>query len=227
MFSTWSKNKENRLKNIYPHKTDQEIADTLKVSISFVNQKAEELGLVKENIKRVWSGEEVDYVKLNYGQQDNESLAHALGASKLEISHLIYRLGLRRTHGRLKDDNDLVKQWSKEWNKEMKCSKGHYVTKKILEYSFPYHAIREEEPIGNLWVDLYIPQLGIAFEVHGIQHMEFNLFFHNTKDDFKRGQDNDWRKSEMLEDKNIALVVVYHDEDLSINLINRKIREVL
>lgn len=230
---SWSKNKERKFIKLYPYNSDEEVARIMKISYQFVQNKAEELGLKKEEpTKRDWTAEEIKYINNLYPNTSNKEIAESLNAEKWQIEHIAYRLGIRKSKEYMSridsDNNNLVDGWVKEWNNaNPNCSKGHYVTKKILEHIFPYQKVVEEEPIGNLSVDLYIPQLKIAFEYHGVQHGKFNDFFHGTKSDFTKGQENDWAKSEMLESQKISLIVIYHDEKLSINLIKSKLEEII
>jgi very-short-patch-repair endonuclease len=231
----WSKNKEKKFIKLYTHNSDEDVAKILKVSYQFVQSKAEELGLTKEEpAKREWSAEEIKYINKMYADNSNEDIAKALGfeIQKWQIEHIAYRLGLRKSKEYMNailvaDDNELATEWSKEWHSDMGCSRGHFIVGKILKHLFPYHKVEEETPIGSLWIDWIIPQLSIAVEVHGSQHSEFSSFFHSTKNDFAKGQDNDWSKSEMLESQNISLIVVYHDEKISINLIKAKLEEII
>lgn len=225
----WSKNIEKRFIRAYPSTDNEELAKIFKVSYQFVARKAEELGLEKDEDKPL-THEQVSFIQANYENKSNNFLADVLDIPKWKVEHIAYRIGLRKSKEYLDvpaDDNDLVSTWESEWNKSMGCSKGHYVTGKILQHLFPYHRVVEEESIGKLWIDWLIPQLSIAVEVHGEQHTSFNAFFHKTKNDFVHGQENDYKKSEMLESQNISLIVVYHDEKLSINLINKKLEEII
>jgi hypothetical protein len=232
MFS-WSKNKEKKLIKLYPHNSDEEVARIMKVSYGFVQKKAEELGLEKEEpSKREWTNEELQFIRHTYPNTPNEEIASKLGVQKWQVEHCAYRLALRKSKEYMDarivaDDNALVAEWHEEWHSGMKCSKGHYVVGKILKHMFPYHKVEEEQPIGKLWIDWIIPQLNIAVEVHGIQHSQQSDFYHKTKHDFVKGQENDWSKSEMLESQSISLIVVYHDEKISINLIKQKLEEVI
>lgn len=229
----WSKNIEKKFKRIYPHNTDEEVAKIMRLPFGFVVRKAYELGLEKaEPAKREWSEQELKFVQKMYPNFTNQFIAENLNVSKMQVGHIAYRLGLRKskeymTRYVVHDTNNLVSEWSNEWNNTMMVSKGHYVTYKILQHLYPYYRIAQEEPIGNLRIDLYIPDMGLAIEYHGIQHSKFNAFFHETKMDFAKGQDNDIAKSEMLESQEIALIPIYHDEELSIGLIRQKINEVL
>lgn len=230
---SWSKNKERKFIKLYPHNTDEEVARIMKLSYRFVQNKAEELGLKKEDpSKREWTQEEMMFIMKTYSDSPNEYIAEMLNVQKWQVEHIAYRQGLRKTKGYMKewfddDDSDLVEKWTSEWNNEMKCSKGHYVVGKILKHLFPYYKVEEEQPIGSLWIDWLIPQLNIAVEVHGEQHSQMSSFFHKTKHDFVKGQENDWSKSEMLESQGISLIVIYHDEEISINLVKAKLEEVI
>lgn len=227
----WSKNKENKLAKLYPHNSDEDIAKIMKISVSFVQKIASELGLEKSDpAKREWTEEEIIFLKMNYPNKSNEFISNSLQVPKWQIEHRAYRLGLRKSKAYMQvenDDLDLVDKWSKEWSSEMGCSRGHYLTGKILRHIFPYQRIVEEEPIGRLWIDWLIPQLNISVEVHGIQHSKQSDFYHKTKMDFAKGQENDWQKSEMLESMNISLIVIYHDENLTINLMKKKLEEIV
>lgn len=59
---------------------------------------------------------------------------------------------------------------------------------------------------GN-WMELdgYSEKLGIAFEYHGIQHYEFNPFFHSKKLSFAQRQLDDRRRAEVCHRKGIRL----------------------
>lgn len=229
----WSKNKENKFIKLYPHNTDEEIAKIMKMPYYFVQSKAEELGLVKEEpAKRDWTADEIKYINKIYPFLANETIAKELNAEKWQIEHVAYRLELRKDKAFFNyiepDDNDLIKQWTKQHHEgDYGCSLGHFLTYNTLRHIFPYQKIDEEVPIGNLWIDILLPHLNIACEVHGSQHLQYNSFFHSTKADFIKGQENDWQKSEMLESQNISLFVVYHDEKISINLIKAKLEEII
>jgi hypothetical protein len=181
--------------------------------------------------KRDWTAEEVKYINTVYPHLPNQIISEALNAQKWQIEHIAYRMELRKKKGYYKvepDDNDLVEQWTKEYEDgNFHCSKGHYLVGRVLKYIFPHQKIEEEVPIGKLWIDWLLPHLNIACEVHGTQHSEFSNFFHSSKADFVKGQENDWQKSEMLESQHISLFVVYHDEKISINLIKAKLEEII
>jgi hypothetical protein len=223
---------ERKFVKLYPHNTDEEVAKILKMPYSMVQRKAEELGLKKEEpSKREWTAEELKYISKVYADTPNEILAEQFGCDKWQVEHVAYRIELRKDKSYFNvsdDDNDLIKQWTKQHHEGgYNCSLGHFLTYNCLKHIFPYQKIEEEVPVGRLWVDILLPHLNIAVEVHGNQHSEFNPFFHKTIQDFSKGQENDWQKSEMLESQNISLFVVYHDEKISINLIKKKLEEII
>jgi hypothetical protein len=231
MFS-WSKNMERKFIKLYARNTDEEVSRIMKLPYSFVVSKAEELGLSKEEpAKRDWTAEELKWINATYPFSPNSFLADRLNAEKWQIEHVAYRMELRKNKDYYKvapDDNDLVEQWTKEYDKgDYHCSKGHFLTGKILRHLFPYQKLEEEVPVGRLWIDWLMPHMNIACEVHGQQHLEFNPHFHNTMADFVKGQENDWQKSEMLESQDISLFVIYHDEKISINLFRAKLEEII
>ncbi len=89
----------------------------------------------------------------------------------------------------------------------------------------------EEERISingiNLYLDIYIPKLKIAFEADGIQHNVYTQHFHGTYANFKRQQNNDLLKEEYCKLEDITLVRVNSKEDLTMDFLMQKITEQL
>lgn len=232
MFS-WSKNKENKFIKLYSHNTDEEVSRIMKLPYSFVVSKAEELGLKKEEpSKREWTAEELKYINKTYPFIANETIAKHLDAEKWQIEHVAYRMNLRKDKGFFSyikpDEDNHIELWTRMYREgDYSCSLGHFLTYQCLREIFPYQKIEEEAPIGRLWIDILLPHMNIAVEIHGSQHSKFSSFFHSTQDDFKRGQENDWKKSEMLESQDISLFVIYHDEKITLNLIRAKLEEII
>jgi hypothetical protein len=75
---------------------------------------------------------------------------------------------------------------------------------------FPQDIILEEFfiPGDRLYIDFFLPRRSIAVEAQGIQHYEYNVFFHGTKENFKRSKERDGRKKLWCELNNIRLVVI-------------------
>jgi very-short-patch-repair endonuclease len=231
----WSKNKENKFKKLYPTMTDEEVAKIMRLSLGFVRRKAEELELEKEPVGTVpFTTEEISFVKALYPTKSPKEIGLKLGRSATEVEYLAQSLGVRKPKGwydRIaeRDQNlDIVKQWEKEYNqKEMGCSKGHYLVGKILKEIYPFLEHKDEVPIGKLRLDWYVPQLGIAIEFHGVQHEQHIKFFHKTESDFKDAINRDHEKIDMCNNLGITIIRFYHDEPITIDVLKAKIREVI
>jgi hypothetical protein len=57
--------------------------------------------------------------------------------------------------------------------------------------------ILEEFPIPEtrLSLDFFMPNHGLAFEFQGVQHDEFNAYFHVDRDGFERQKEREGRRS--------------------------------
>ncbi len=228
-----SKNKERKLVELYPHTDDADIAKILGTSLWVVRKKAEEMGLEKERAAE-WSRVQVEYLVRNYKNFSNAVLSEELGKSKLEIEHFAFRMGLSKNPVffvnivNTPEETELIKQWNAEYNKQdFGYSRGNYVLGKILEHLFPYSTVTPEYPIGNLRLDFYIHRVSLGFEFDGIQHREFNNHFYETKADFIKAQNRDYRKSELCESMGIAIVRIADNEKLSFGLVKKKIEEAI
>lgn len=90
-------------------------------------------------------------------------------------------------------------------------SAGQYLLGCTLRVIYGAQAIILEEfsiPEERLFLDFYLPHHSLAFEFHGIQHDEFNKFFHNDKQGFDRAQVRDQRKRDWCALNEIVLVEV-------------------
>jgi len=97
-------------------------------------------------------------------------------------------------------------------------SKGHILAKQILKELYPLEVIYEEPTIKitrnkNLYIDLFIPRLYLAVEVHGEQHYSFNSLFHKNKMQFLQQKNNDRLKKEWCKLNEIALIELPHYEN--------------
>ena len=68
-------------------------------------------------------------------------------------------------------------------------------------------------PGCGLYLDIFMPSISLAVEVHGRQHYEFVPFFHKTKADFLLARKRDRDKSEWCSLNNITLVSLPPDEE--------------
>jgi hypothetical protein len=238
-----SKKKERELIRLYPTTDESDIARILSISIWIVRKTAADLSLEKTD-PTDWT--QIDYFLLseNFRSMSNEELSKALKRPKAVIDHHAFRMGMRKSDAFwsnisiTKEEKELLDQWNEEYdNKKYNAdmenygnvfnSRGNYVLGKILRHIFPMHTLIPEYPIGGLRIDWVIKGLQLGFEYDGIQHSEFNPFFHETKADFERAKIRDYDKSYMCEKIGLGLVRVYHNEDLTISLVKAKINEVL
>ena len=117
--------------------------------------------------------------------------------------------------------------------KSPKRSKGENQMYEIVKNKFPSELVlRNERPSwlknekgNNLELDVYFPNLELAFEYHGRQHKEYTPFFHNSFKDFERQNRNDEIKIRKCKLRGITLIIIWFDDPLSKSFINKKINE--
>lgn len=68
-------------------------------------------------------------------------------------------------------------------------------------------------PGCGLYLDIFLPSISLAVEVHGRQHYEFVPFFHKTKADFLLARKRDRDKLEWCNLNDVTLVALPHDEE--------------
>jgi len=98
----------------------------------------------------------------------------------------------------------------------------------ILQNLFFNHKIKRHyrKILNGLEIDCFLPELNVGFEYNGEQHYHFPNAFHKTEEDFKKQQEHDILKNKLAKEKNIKLITIKYDEELSENLILEKIKEV-
>jgi hypothetical protein len=229
----WSKTKERKLVRLYPTTEVEDIAKMLKVPISFINSKAQELELEKQKMSE-WTDAELDILIALYPTISNWAIAERLNmTNNSDISTQAFRLGLRKDKSYFinrdtEQETKLLAQWNEGYSKkEHKCSRGHYILGKILKHDYPQFHWQDEEPIGKLRLDWFTKDLDLGFEFQGSQHLVFNDFHFKNMQAFKDAQENDMKKSYLAESMGIRLVHVYYDEDLNFSTIRQKIKDVL
>jgi hypothetical protein len=204
------------------------------IPLWLIEKKAKELGLEKDSLGAYYvTRMQAKILEENYATRSNEELADALGISKSQVEHESFRLGLRKSKEFWSniiittEEQRLLKEWNDEYDHKLDGkSRGNFVLGKILAHLFPTYTLQPERPIGGLYIDWFIPDMKMGFEVQGSQHTEYNNFHFETKNDFKRAQSRDYDKSYLCEKSGISLVYLYHDEDLTISLVKEKINEV-
>lgn len=77
----------------------------------------------------------------------------------------------------------------------------------LLKEQFPCEGIYTEVPCGKtgLRMDFYIHSRRLCFEFDGEQHGKFNPFFHGSKTNWARQQENDRRKEEWCQINSITI----------------------
>ena len=101
--------------------------------------------------------------------------------------------------------------------KRRKRSSHHQYAIDIIKTFCPGLHICEEVPIKikrgqTQYLDILLPILWVAFEVHGRQHYEYTPHFHNNeKIYFFKGQQKDEQKREWCELNKIILVELAYD----------------
>jgi hypothetical protein len=95
-------------------------------------------------------------------------------------------------------------------NDQTNKSAGHLLARKLLKELYPGEWILEEVPAkidkSTLFVDFIIKRHRIVVEVQGQQHIEFNEFFHKTKEAFRDSQTRDRKKIEWCEINHLTLI---------------------
>lgn len=226
----WTAYEEIWLHDNYGSCSDEEIALMLNKTVVDVQEKVQELGLRRES---GWSNPQLDILERFYSFSPNAQLAGMTDKNKMRVEHMAFRMGLRKSSTFYADCIDTeeeiayVKEVNEQYNKNMGCSRGHYVLGRILDLLYPSFTKTEEEPIGSLRIDWYIPDLRVAFEYDGIQHYEYSEFFHGSRAEFRRGQERDYQKSIMCEEEDIAIVRFAYDEPLTVSRVRKKVEEVI
>lgn len=110
----------------------------------------------------------------------------------------------------------------KEYNLKLRKNNGkfrssyHQKAYELIKKLYPLYSCYEETKLcgtkNDLYVDIFIPSIGLAIEVQGIQHTEFNPFFHQNIAGFARAKARDNEKKEWCNLNNITLVELAYNE---------------
>lgn len=89
----------------------------------------------------------------------------------------------------------------------------------VVKSVFPELNIKTEEFVlyknQKLYLDIFIPQLGIVIEVHGRQHDEFVEHFHSDERGFRLSRYRDRLKEEWVDQSGYTMVIL-RERDLPI-----------
>ena len=103
----------------------------------------------------------------------------------------------------------------------VKCIKKIFNEYEVIQQFKPYFLYVNK---GQLSFDAYIPKLKIAFEYQGKQHYEPIEYF-GGEESFKKQQYRDKIKKEISKKNNVKLIYVNYWEDITIELITKKLIE--
>ena len=124
---------------------------------------------------------------------------------------------LYNVYGKLQSKK--VSKYLIDWDKKSK-SNIQFETKQFLKVFWQNHIVYEELPVygTKLKVDFINATKKIAIEVNGVQHSQFNKFFHNnSRAKYLESIKRDVKKREWLELNNFKIVEIEQNEvkDLS------------
>lgn len=124
---------------------------------------------------------------------------------------------LYNVYGKLQSKK--VSKYLIDWDSKSK-SNIQFETKQFLKVFWENHIVYEEFPVygTKLKVDFINATKKIAIEVNGVQHSQFNKFFHNnSRAKYLESIKRDVKKREWLELNNFKIVEIEQNEvkDLS------------
>lgn len=96
-------------------------------------------------------------------------------------------------------------------------SKLQHIIYQLALKLYPTYEVVYEYPIGNLQqrIDIFIPLLGIAIEIDGIQHFKFTKFFHKDEAAWHASIRLDERKNDYLAEHGVKLIRIPYDTKIS------------
>ncbi len=103
----------------------------------------------------------------------------------------------------------------------------------LLDRMFPgrefirngYYSFLRSPKNQPMQLDMYFPQLKLAFEYQGEQHTAYNSFFHRTRSRFNYLKQCDAIKRQQCAERGITIIYINHNDNLSYDLIRQKIKE--
>jgi hypothetical protein len=86
----------------------------------------------------------------------------------------------------------------------------------LLRRAYPYSVILEEFPVpgSRLYVDFFMPELRVAFEIHGKQHDKFTAHFHGNIKGFNKSRVRDNDKAQWCLANDIKLYEIRSEEEM-------------
>ena len=109
-------------------------------------------------------------------------------------------------------------------------SRGAKALLEIVKQLYPNQRIELEYNVANfgaLFLDIYLPRLGLAFEFDGEQHFKYVQHFHGNRQGFLNAKKRDLDKNETCKEKKITLIRVAFDEEMTREIVCGKVEEAL
>ena len=98
----------------------------------------------------------------------------------------------------------------------------HGASRLVLRELFPRSIILEEVTLpgsqtltrkSTLYADFFLPSHDLIVEAHGMQHYEFNPFYHKTKAGFFKSKARDRDKIRWCELNSLSIVIFKYSDD--------------
>lgn len=103
----------------------------------------------------------------------------------------------------------------KKTNNKFKSS-YHQKAYEIIKQLYPLYTVYEETKLcgtkNDLYLDMFIPSLGIGIEIQGVQHYKFVPHFHENIIGFSRAKARDQEKALWCEINDIKLIELIYNE---------------
>lgn len=110
-------------------------------------------------------------------------------------------------------------------------SHGEEELGEILRKEYPTYHIMEQYSIKiqgrTLFLDYYIPLLGLAIEYDGIQHDQYVSHFHREYIKYRDSRYRDSLKDAWCEQNGITLLRINHKEKLTNHLVREKVAQAI
>lgn len=97
----------------------------------------------------------------------------------------------------------------------------------LVVKTYPGFRIYEEWHLGQgLRLDIFIPDIGIGFEYHGIQHFKFIEHFHQTPEGFEESKKRDRTKQDLCNEYNLTVLYFDYKDTITENLFSSKLSSI-
>lgn len=124
MRRVWTKEMEDKLKELYPKTDNRELSKIFGLTILSVRSKASELGLKKTIRTRNWTTSEIEVLKNIYSDNDNNFLVSYFGRTIESIYNKAHTLGLKKSAEYISKAKLIWSEHVREVGKEYRFKKG-------------------------------------------------------------------------------------------------------